>query len=96
MTVRRIEVADATESLATYIRKAAGSGPVVVTDEGQPVAALVMLEGADLESVALSTDPEFLELIQSSRARHAQEGGLSRAEVLRRLEGKLPDPRRSR
>jgi antitoxin (DNA-binding transcriptional repressor) of toxin-antitoxin stability system len=73
VTVRRLEVADATESLAAYIRKAAGCGPVVITDEGHPIAALVMLEGTDLESVALSTDPEFLALIQSSRARHAQE-----------------------
>jgi prevent-host-death family protein len=95
MTVRRVEVADATESLATYIRKAAGSGPVVVTEEGQPVAALVMLEDTDLETFALSTDPEFLELIQSSRARHAQEGGLSSAEVRRRLESG-PSSRRSR
>src|SRR5258708_6525053 len=63
MTVRKLEVADATESLAAYIRKAAGSGPVVITDEGQPIAALVMLEGTDLDSVALSTDPEFLALI---------------------------------
>jgi antitoxin (DNA-binding transcriptional repressor) of toxin-antitoxin stability system len=96
VTIRRVEVADATESLATYIRKAAGSGPVVVTDEGQPVAALVMLEDTDLESVALSTDPEFLELIQTSRARHAQEGGLSSAEVRQRLESEPPSPRRSR
>lgn len=96
MTIRRVEVADATESLATYIRRVAGSGPVVVTEEGQPVAALVMLEDTDLESIALSTDPEFLELIQSSRVRHAKEGGLSSAEVRRRLEGLPPDPRRSR
>jgi antitoxin (DNA-binding transcriptional repressor) of toxin-antitoxin stability system len=96
MTVRRVEVADATESLATYIRKAAGSGAVVVTDDGQPVAALVMLEDTDLETVALSSDPEFLELIRNSRARHAQEGGLSSAEVRRRLEGALPSRRRSR
>ena len=96
MTIRRVEVADATESLAAYIRKVAGKGPVVVTEEGQPVAALVMLEDTDLESVALSTDPEFLELIQTSRVRHAQEGGLSSAEVRRRLEGVPPAPRRSR
>jgi prevent-host-death family protein len=95
MTIRRVEVADANESLATYIRKAAGNGPVVVTDEGQPVAALVLLEDTDLESVALSTDPEFLELIQISRTRQAQEGGLSGAEVRRRLAGE-PPPRRSR
>ena len=96
MTVRKVEVADATESLATYVRKAAGNGPVVVTDDGQPVAALVMLEGTDLETVALSADPEFLKLIQISRARHAQEGGLSSAEVRRRLESDLPSSRRSR
>jgi antitoxin (DNA-binding transcriptional repressor) of toxin-antitoxin stability system len=96
MTVRTVEVADATESLASYIRKAAGSAPVVVTDDGQPVAALVMLEHTDLETVALSSDPEFLELIRSSRARHAQEGGLSSAEVRRRLGSVLPSRRRTR
>ncbi|HLW79973.1 MAG TPA: type II toxin-antitoxin system prevent-host-death family antitoxin [Terriglobia bacterium] len=96
MTVRKVEVADATESLATYVRKAGAGGPVVVTDDGQPVAALVLLEHTDLETVALSSDPEFLELIRSSRARHAQEGGLSSAEVRRRLEAELPSPRHSR
>lgn len=96
MTIRKVDVADATESLASYIRKVAGGGPVVVTEEGQPVAALVMLEETDFESVALSTDPEFLELIQSSRVRHAKEGGLSSAEVRRRLEGLPPAPRRTR
>ena len=53
-------------------------------------------EDADLETVALSTDHGFLELIQSSRARHAQEGGLSSAEVLRCLENERADPRRSK
>jgi antitoxin (DNA-binding transcriptional repressor) of toxin-antitoxin stability system len=97
MTVRKVEVADATESLATYIRQAAGSGsPVVVTDDGQPVAALVMLEDIDLETVALSTDPSFLELIQGSRARHSREGGLSSVEVRRRLENAPADPRRAK
>jgi prevent-host-death family protein len=84
MTVKRVEVTEATESLATYIRKAVG-GPVVVTEDGRPVAALVMLEDTDLETVALSTDPEFLDLIQSSRERHAQEGGLSSAKIRRLL-----------
>jgi prevent-host-death family protein len=96
MTVRKVEVADATESLATYIRRAVGNGPVVVTHDGQPVAALVMLEDTDLETVALSADPEFLELIHNSRARHAQKGGLTSAEVRRRLESDLQSPRRSR
>lgn len=84
MTVKKVEVTHATESLATYVRKA-DAGPVVVTDAGRPIAALVLLENTDLETVALSTDPEFLEIIQSSRARHAQQGGLSSAEMRRRL-----------
>jgi prevent-host-death family protein len=95
MTVRTVEMADATESLATYVRKSSVSGPVVVTKDGQPVAVLVLLEHQDLETVALSSDPEFLELIRSSRARHAQEGGLSSAVVRRRLESNLSSPRRS-
>lgn len=85
MTVKKVEVTDATESLAAYVRQV-DAGPVVVTDEGRPVAALVFLENTDLETVALSTDPEFLELIQNSRARHAREGGLSSAEMRRLLE----------
>jgi antitoxin (DNA-binding transcriptional repressor) of toxin-antitoxin stability system len=90
MTVRKVEVGDATESLATYVRKA-DAGPVVVTDAGRPVAALVILENTDLETVALSTDPEFLEIIQSSRARQAQQGGLSSAEMRRRLEDEMKE-----
>ena len=46
------------------------------------------------ELVRLSTDPEFLTLIQSSRARHALEGGLSSDEMRRNLEGKGASPRR--
>jgi antitoxin (DNA-binding transcriptional repressor) of toxin-antitoxin stability system len=88
MTVRRVDVTDATESLATYVRKV-GAGPVVVTDAGQPVAALVILENTDLETVSLSTDPEFMELIQSSRASQTQRGGLSSAEMRRRLKDEV-------
>lgn len=84
MTVLKIDMTDATEPLATYVRKA-DAGPVVITSDGRPVAALVVLENADLETVALSTDPDFLDLIQSSRARRAQEGGLTSAEIRDRL-----------
>jgi len=85
MTVLKIDMADATEPLASYVRKA-DAGPVVITNEGRPVAALVFLENTDLETVALSTDPEFLDLIQSSRERHAHEGGLTSAEIRARLQ----------
>jgi hypothetical protein len=50
-----------------------------------PRKADALAETPDRETVALSTNPEFLGLIQSSRERHAREGGLSSAEVRRRL-----------
>ncbi len=70
-----IEKADATASLADYA-DAVQSGPVVVTRHGQPVAALVPIENADLETVSLATNRPFIDLIERSRARVRAEGGI--------------------
>ena len=78
-----VEKADATRSLADYAGEI-DSGPVVVTNQGRPVAALVPIENADLETVALSTNRQFLELIERSRARVQAEGGISSEEIRRR------------
>ena len=80
-----IERADATRSLADYAAEIEG-GPVVVTNQGQPVAALVPIENADLETVALSTNRQFLELIERSRARVRAEGGVPSEEMRRRFD----------
>jgi len=79
-----VERADATRSLADYAAEIE-SGPVVVTNQGQPVAALVPIENADLETVALSTNRQFLDLIERSRARVRAEGGISSEEMRRRF-----------
>jgi len=52
---------------------------------GKPVAAVVPIENADLETVTLSTHPQFLALIERSRSRQKAEGGISSAEMRRRL-----------
>lgn len=57
----------------------------MLTINGQPIAALIALSNADLETMTLSQDPEFLALIERSRARQEQEGGLSSDELRRRL-----------
>ena len=46
---------------------------------------MVSIKKADLETVALSTHPDFLALIERSRARHRAEGGISSEEMRRRL-----------
>ena len=79
-----IDLTEATETLAAYAAEVA-QGPVIITVAGKPVAPLVAIENVDLETVSLSTNPAFLSMIERSRARHQAEGGLSSAEVRRRL-----------
>ena len=79
-----IELVQATASLAEYAQDA-GKEPMIITSGGKPVAALVPIENADLETVTLSTHPQFLALIERSRARQKAEGGISSAEMRRRL-----------
>ena len=83
--MKGIERTDATASLAEYAANI-GKDPLVVTSHGQPVAALVPIENADMETVALSTNREFLDLIERSRVRARAEGGISSQEMRRRLE----------
>ncbi len=79
-----IEQAEATAPLAAYTADVAQE-PVIITVNGKPVAALVAIENADLETVSLSTNLAFLALIERSRARHHTEGGVSGDEMRRRL-----------
>jgi prevent-host-death family protein len=79
-----VEQTEAKAPLADYAADVAQE-PVIVTVNGKPVAALVAIENADLETVSLSTNPAFRALIERSRARHRAEGGLSGDETRRRL-----------
>ncbi len=87
MSVRKLEIGDATLPLAEYARQVdGGEGPVLVTIEGRPVAAVIpVADESDLETISLSTNPKFLEIIERSRARQASEGGISSREMRRRL-----------
>jgi len=83
--VKTIEMDKATRPLGECARDA-GSEPLVVTEGGKPVAVLLLpLENADLETAPLSTNAGFLELIERSRSRVSEEGGLSSKEVRRQL-----------
>ena len=65
MKVIRIE--EARRSLAHYA--AESEEAVVVTSGGKPVAALMPLEDADMETISLSTNPTFIRMIERSRKR---------------------------
>jgi antitoxin (DNA-binding transcriptional repressor) of toxin-antitoxin stability system len=82
--MKTLEVAQATAPLADYARDVKNE-PLILTMNGTPVAALIPLENADVETVTLSTHPQFLALIERSRTRQKTEGGISSEEMRRRL-----------
>lgn len=88
MTVRTIDIAEATRPLAEYAQQA-DTGPLVVTANGKPIAVILPIENADVETITLSESPQFLAIIERSRARQKREGGLTSAQVRKRLG--LPD-----
>lgn len=92
--LRTLDIAEAQRSLATYARRRRKE-PVIVTDRGKPLMVLVPLErGVDVESVSLSMNPEFIAMIERSRALHKPGTGLSLEEVRRRLGMKRPSARK--
>jgi antitoxin (DNA-binding transcriptional repressor) of toxin-antitoxin stability system len=82
--MKTLEMAQATAPLVEYARDV-NKEPVILVVGGRPVAALVPIENADLETVILSTHSQFLALIERSRARQKAEEGISSAEMRRRL-----------
>ncbi len=78
--MRTIQLSNASRPLAEYARELNGD-ILILKDARRPVAAVVPLKGIDEESLALSTNPEFLALIERSRAQFAARETLSLAEM---------------
>lgn len=62
------------------------SGPVVITKNGKPCAALVHLaEDEDMETFMLSHSPRFLELVDRAAERTREKGGTPLGQLVKRL-----------
>jgi antitoxin (DNA-binding transcriptional repressor) of toxin-antitoxin stability system len=84
MTVKRIEIGEATGPLGQYTREL-GGGPLVLTRDGHAIAALVAIDDDDAESLALSLSPRFQAVIDQARREHREGRSLSSEEVRRAL-----------
>jgi PHD/YefM family antitoxin component YafN of YafNO toxin-antitoxin module len=84
MKLKTIELKAATAPLADYACRLAEE-PLVVTRDGTPVAVLLPVEGADIETVSLSLDPAFNAMLERSRASIRRHGGIPIEEMWRRL-----------
>lgn len=82
--MKKVELRQASAPLSEYALKAK-KGPIIVTKAGKPVAAIVPIRNTDAETASLSTNPKFLAIIERSRSRLKKEGGISSAELRRRL-----------
>jgi antitoxin (DNA-binding transcriptional repressor) of toxin-antitoxin stability system len=84
MTLRTIDITEATQPLAEYAQQA-DSGPLVVTANGKPIAIVLPIENADTETITLSEHPQFLAIIERSRDRQQRAGGLTSDAVRQHL-----------
>lgn len=75
---------DMSISLAAAVKALKGE-PVVLLEGNVPVGVLLPVENADLETVSLSLNPEFLGIIERSRQRLNREGGISSTDIRQRL-----------
>jgi hypothetical protein len=82
--MKKVEIAEAQQLLADYVRNPV-QAPVILTLNGKPLAVVLAAEGADEETLSLSCNPRFWEIMERSCRRMDKEGGISSNEVRRRL-----------
>jgi antitoxin (DNA-binding transcriptional repressor) of toxin-antitoxin stability system len=82
--MKKIEINQATNSLGQYARELEKE-PLVLTDEGHPIAALMPIDDADLEIMTLRSSPKFQALIERSRQEHRNGASLPAEQVRREL-----------
>ncbi len=82
--MKQLDLTQATDSLATYIQKLE-EDKLVVMEDGQPVAILMLVTEDELEDISLSKNPEFLAILEQSRTSLREKGGTSLEQVKHRL-----------
>ena len=64
--MKTLSITKATKPLSEYAKELKDE-TLVLTSDGSPVAAVVSLKNVDWESLSLSTNPDFMEIIEKSR-----------------------------
>lgn len=82
--MKTIEIDQATGPLGQFAREL-GPEPLILTRDGQPVAALMPIDGEDLDSIALGSHPRFLAILEQARAEYRDGAGVSEEEARRQL-----------
>ncbi|MBN1901907.1 type II toxin-antitoxin system prevent-host-death family antitoxin [Candidatus Sumerlaeota bacterium] len=83
--MKTLEMAKAKAPLMDYARDVE-KGPVILTKNGKPFAALVSIKQSDLETIRLSANPTFQKIITRSRSHLKSKGGITENEMRKRLD----------
>lgn len=78
--MKTIELTTASKPLAEYADEF-GAEVVLLTSNHEPVAAVISLKNIDRESLALSTNPEFIAIVEQARREVATGRRLSVEEI---------------
>ncbi len=81
--MKSIELSEVS-ALAPYVQPGT-SEPVILTRDGEAVAAVFPGDERDVENLLLSINPQFQAILDRSERRLQSEGSVSSAEVRRRL-----------
>jgi hypothetical protein len=82
--MKTLDLSKATAPLSQYAR-ALDQEPLVLTDGDHPIAALMPIEDADLDTIALGSNAKFLALLEKARAQRRAGAGLTTEEVREKL-----------
>ena len=82
--MKTIELSEASRPLSDYAEEL-DEEIIVLTSKKKPVAALVSLKDVDRESLALSTSPEFMAIIEAAREEFRSDKKLSLEEMKREV-----------
>lgn len=77
--MKTIDVGEVASLLENYDST---ESPLVLTRNGQPIAALFPVEGTDVETLSLSTNQQFMSVIERSRQSQQDEGRIFLEDIL--------------
>lgn len=69
--MRTVEIGEIASLLETYDKT---EQPLILTRNGQPVAALFPVEDLDMETLSLSMNQKFIKIIEQSRKSQKEQG----------------------
>jgi prevent-host-death family protein len=84
--MRIASIADVKANFSTFLRESE-RGPIIITRNGKPAAALVnVVDDDDVEQLILTYSPRFKAILQDARQELAETGGIPHDEFWRQMD----------